>query len=90
MVKMITVSRLVAYFTDEYHKRAGIAHLPIPRNQIVRFADLISAFSVEERDVMAMIDAYFDTDFSTPTDYRFGHFATDGVFQNLYCKHFYK
>jgi len=31
-----------------------------------------------------MIDAYFDTKFRKPIDYRFGHFVADTVFEILY------
>ena len=41
-------------------------------------------FCVDEKDIFSMIDAYFDTKFRKPVDYRFGHFATDMVFEILY------
>jgi hypothetical protein len=75
---------LVNYFKDVYQSRSGIPHMPIPQWQIDRFKAITDEFCIDEKDIFSMIDAYFETKFRKPVDYRFGHFATDMVFEILY------
>jgi len=75
---------IVNYFKDAYQARSGIPHTPIPQCQIDRFKTIADEFNVDEKDIFSMIDAYFDTKFRKPIDYRFGHFVADTVFEILY------
>ncbi len=80
---------LVNYFEDSYQARFGIPHTPIPQFQIARFEKCVDELELDEDDAITLINAYFDTVFRKPVDYRFGHFASSRILEILFLHKLY-
>lgn len=83
----------VKRFIWSYKRHIGEEHPPLENRQLERCFSVLSSFisenDLDEESVAAIIDQYFETNFPNANngagcDYRFNHFATEGVLLNRF------
>jgi hypothetical protein len=88
------IAEVVIYFLFQYEKRRRETHPRLRPEQWRRGVDVCEAFhgeyGIDLNDWRVIVDKYFCTDFpNVDCDYRFNHFASEGILTNRLYEELY-